>query len=77
MHDRITCNYTTIIIRFNGTSLKIVQLPAFWGPRSHLRGPKFQKFSGGACPQTPLGVLYFTHCVTNDYISPLPKQKVL
>ena len=35
---------------------------AFWGPKGNLRGPKFQQFSGGACPPDPLrGSILHTH----------------
>ena len=38
-----------MILQFDCTSLKILQLPAFWDPKSNFRGSK----PGGACPQTP------------------------
>jgi len=33
------------------------------------------EYLGGAYPQTPLGALYFTHCVTYDRLFPPSKKK--
>ena len=33
-----------------------------------------QKFPGGTCPQTPLGAMYSTHSVINDWFPPNKKS---
>ena len=44
------------------------------GLKYNLRGLKFQKFSGGACPQTPLEMVVF-YCKIGLYSSHLPPQR--
>ena len=75
MHDSIKYvvrvvyeNYSILqhfIKNYSATSLLRLQ--------KQVRGSKFPK---EACPQTPLGEVYSTHFVTNDW-SPSPNKKIL
>ena len=53
------CRTPLTILTYNRSHsqriLACQSLPKHW--KSHFQGPKFQKFSGEACPQTPL------HCI--------------
>jgi len=47
----------------------MIQLTAFWCPRSNLRGPQFnsKEISWG---NVPPGAVYFAHCVSYGQLSP-------
>ena len=57
-----------------------IQLPAFWGPRSNLRGPKFfQMFRGTETyvPQTPLYRSSVLHALCYQWLIPPTKTQCI
>ena len=49
------------------SGLKLFSYQLSGAPEATSKDLNFKKIPGGACPQTPLGAVYSTHYVTDNY----------